>query len=109
VKLISAASVKSNFHLFVELYVPLSLPKQLATGQMDPVSIPELDYLEVHFNIILPPTLRSSRWILPANFINQNYVSFLYSCCFSTPPLISSSFTDLRSSKLSDEEYIRVL
>jgi hypothetical protein len=70
VKLISAASVKSNCPLFVESYVPLPRPKQLATGHMDPVNILELDYLEVHFNIVLPPMLRSSRWILPFNFID---------------------------------------
>jgi len=55
--------------------------------KMNPVTSPP-HFLKSHSNIILPFTPRSSKWILPFNFFNQNTVcifNFSHACYMSRP------------------------
>jgi hypothetical protein len=42
--------------------------------QLDPVHTPTLQFLRIHFNIILPSKSRSPRWSLSLRFLQQNHV-----------------------------------
>jgi hypothetical protein len=88
----------------------VSLPssEKTATGasltQMNPVNIIWPYFFSIHFNIILPFTLRSSKWPLPLRFSGSNFVCIPH-LCTKVGNFLTSDCQFLKRTLLHGETY----
>ena len=61
-------------------------PPVIILSQIDPVHTPTSDFLNIHFNLILPSTRGSSKWSLSLGFHHQNPVHTSHHPIHSTCP-----------------------